>query len=265
MGVNIHITLKEVNTLFPNYNFTELTPTTDGVIDTTYIVANKQKSYILKHFDRDIEAKIDDDKKLLKQLSRSGLNVPLYIDENRGWYLFKRLKGVTPKTVRLCHIQTLARFMAKYHSLTYKQTDKKHFFDHYAIEELLLFTKQNFYRHYKELEVLKYTPKLCDGFIHGDIFIDNTVFEKDKIGVFDFIDGGCGPFAFDIAVAMLSFNPKNRPSYLYRFLDTYNQSAPKKLFLAELTAQLKLAKKLYALLRIGRTHNTKTANKLIFR
>jgi len=54
MGVKTTITLKELNELFPTYHFTELTPTTSGIIDTTYIVHAGTTGYILKKYERDI-------------------------------------------------------------------------------------------------------------------------------------------------------------------------------------------------------------------
>ena len=96
MGVKTAITLDEVNTLFNSYKFTNITPTASGIIDTTYIVSNKEKSYILKKYERDIGLIIERDKILLKELNSLNLNVPLCLDENNGWYLYKILDGVTP-------------------------------------------------------------------------------------------------------------------------------------------------------------------------
>ncbi|MDH4944799.1 phosphotransferase [Sulfurimonas sp. C5] len=263
MGVNIHITLNELQELFPSYNFVNIEATKDGVIDTTYIVTNTQTSYILKHFDRDISSKIQTDKELLTLLKDAELNVPEYIDEKKGWYLFSILKGSSPKVIQLYHIQALARFMAKYHAQTTKINSSTDFIDNYPIKEILSYTKKYFYRHYKELENLQNYSLKTDGFIHGDIFKDNTIFDGEKIGVFDFIDGGSGEFAFDIAVALISFNPKNKSLFTNAFLRTYNQTAPKKLTLDELQAKEPSARQLYALLRIERYKNTQRANELL--
>ncbi len=94
------------------------------------------------------------------------------------------------------------------------------------------------------------------------MFKDNTLFEKNKIAVFDFIDGGLGEFSFDIAVALLSFNPHNRSSHVKSFLQTYNQKAKKKISYEELQKQLKIAAKFYALLRINHDKTTKRAKEL---
>lgn len=264
MGVKHHIALQKLNHLFPSYNFHTLIPTKDGVIDTTYIVATPRSSYILKHFDRDIEQKIVFDKQLLALLSQNKCNTPIYIDENQGWYLLKKLQGKQIKTIQLHHIRSLARFMAHYHSVTCNNCTQKHFFDNHPIETYLKHIKKKFYPYYKKLYPLVYRNNGCDGFIHGDIFIDNTIFDGAKIGVFDFIDGGSGSFSFDVAVALLSFNPKNKKLFFNIFVATYNQHAVKKLTPKEIQAQTKTAKELYALLRLQRG-DIRGAKQLIFR
>jgi len=262
MGVKSPITLKELKALFDNYNFTKLTATKDGVIDTTYIASTDERSYILKRYERDIQQRVAHDSALLHQLS-STLNVPYLIDSKEGWYLYKRLKGSSPKTISYHHIQLLARFMAKLHQRSLYIKERPSFVGSYPIEGILNDTKRSFFAHYKKLEMLKgYNPP-CDGFIHGDIFRDNTIFSESKIGIFDFIDGGCGSFAFDIAVALLDFNKTNKPSYNRLFLRTYNQCSKKRFTLQEIQQSRVVAAKFYGLLRIDNYKNTKKANELI--
>lgn len=175
MGVNIHITLTDLQELFPTYNFIEICPTKDGVIDTTYIVTNTQTSYILKHFDRDISKKIAHDKNLLLHLHQSGLNVPVYVDEKDGWYLFSKLCGVSPKNIQLYHIQALARFMAHYHSLTYKDNTQTGFIENYALKDSLSYVKKNFSPITKSSNLCKTTnQKVTD--LSTEISLRTTLF-----------------------------------------------------------------------------------------
>ena len=113
MGVKTLITLDEINKIFLSYDFISLTPTTSGIIDTTYIISTHHKSYILKKYERDISKKIQKDKQLLNELKLSGLNVPTCIDENKTWFLYEKLKGYTPTNIQIFHIQAVARFLAK--------------------------------------------------------------------------------------------------------------------------------------------------------
>ena len=258
MGVQTAITLQEAQKLFKDFKLKNLQKTTNGVIDTTYLLNN----YVLKRYEREIDSKIQRDKALLRVLYESGLNVPLHIASSKEWHLYSRLKGSVPKTTCYFHIQALARFLASLHTLTCKQHQKKLFLEAYDITKMLNFTKQNYYGYYKKLQSLSSFTQRKDGFIHGDIFKDNTLFEGEKLGVFDFIDGGVGSFSFDIAVTLMAFNPSKRHALTRLFLNTYNQKAPKKVSPQELQKEMKNAAKLYGLLRIDKYKNTQKAKEL---
>jgi len=258
MGVKSIISLEEVKRLFGDFECSSLTPTTDGVIDTTYLL----DGYILKRYERDIQEKIEYDINLLKRLKESNLNVSLALSQSDGWYLYERLEGESPKNIKLFHIQSLARFMAKLHSKTYKQDCGSHFLESYDLDAILSFTKERYFVYFKSLESIKGYKMRSDGFIHGDVFRDNTLFHGSKIALFDFIDGGCGAFVFDIAVALMAFNPNKRYAHTKLFLKTYNQKAPKKIAEKELIESMRVAAKLYALLRIDNYKNITKAKEL---
>jgi homoserine kinase type II len=263
MGVKTEITLDELNRIFGSYKFTRLIPTSSGIIDTTYIVYSDETGYILKKYERDISECIESDIKLLKKLKDSGLNTPLFIEEKNGWHLYEKLQGSEPKNIKIYHIQAAARFLARFHTLTHKHKCDASVLDKDEIKSLLNYTKSNYFGYYKKLESLrKYTAK-NEGLIHGDIFKDNTVFKKDKIGVFDFIDSGCGDFAFDAAVMLIGFDSKNRISYINLFLNTYNSHAPRKISKNEILLNIKFASKLYALKRVHNHKSTTKAKELL--
>jgi len=259
MGVKRALSLQKLQELFPSYSFDILSPTTSGVVDTTYI----SEQYIIKFYERDIQEKIALDADILLHLHSAALNVPRLLEVSDGWHLYERLKGDSPQTIKLFHIQTLARFMAQFHAQKIKHPDD--FLKKYEIQKTLSKIKKYYFRFYKELEPLKEYTMQNDGFIHGDIFIDNTLFNDKKIAVFDFIDGGSGAYIFDIAVALLSFNPNNRPLYTKVFLNTYNQQRAKKIALDELKKTIKIASLFYGILRIETQKGTSRAKKLIFR
>ena len=239
-------------------HFNSLQATSDGVMDTTYIVDN----YILKKYERNLGGRIESDAKLLASLSRAGLSVPRLVDASQGWYLYEKLKGEVPKHIELYHIQALARFIAELHRQTHKRSCSQKFLQEYDIEAIVKFTKKEFYYYFSKLKTIKGYRAKSDGFIHGDIFKDNTVFDTQKIAVFDFIDGGCGEFSFDIAVALISFNPKNKKAFTQLFLNTYNQRAPFKISRKSVEKKIKTASKLYALLRINKYKNPQKAKLL---
>lgn len=265
MGVKTEISLKEVNESFTSFNFTNIYPTSFGIMDTTYILSTKKESYILKKYERNISSAINENIELLKNLKLYGLNVPVYIEGKKELHLYSKLKGSKPNTIKTYHIQALARFMAKMHKITYKKCTDQSFLNKNDIETFLSYTKSNFYVYYKKLESLKSDTMGCDGIIHGDIFIDNTVFDKNKIGVFDFIEASSGSFVFDVAVAILSFNAKkHNPYFINLFLNTYNQKSPKKISKKELLLFLETAKKFYALFGIYIHKNTIRAKNILW-
>lgn len=264
MGVKTKITLKELNQIFSSYNFTKIEPTSDGIVDTTYILSTKDKEYILKKYERDISQKVELDAKLLRDLKSASLNVPICLDAKDGWYIYEKLQGQTPKNISTFHIQSLARFLSSLHRHTHKKEFPTSFLQGYDLRKILNYIKSNHYAYYKKLQHLRGLKMQNDGLIHGDIFKDNTVFNGYKIGVFDFIDAGYGSFVFDAGVALLGFNVKKNHNYrINLFLKTYNQKAPNKLNKKELVDAIAIAEKFYALLRINEYKNTKKAKELL--
>ena len=265
MGIKTHITLQEVQTLFPSFSITSISPTKDGVIDTTYIVTTRHhKEYILKHYERDITTQVLQDASRLSFFASSGLRVPVLEAQKQGWYLYTKLSGEVPRSINTQHIVSLARFMATLHTHSVNMQEEKLFIDNYPLPKILHYTKHNFFAYYKKLQSLQNYTQSNDGFIHGDIFKDNCVFDGNIIGVFDFIDGGGGSFAFDCGVALMAFSPPTRNYYNTQlFVRIYNQKAPKKLSYKELDNAMQEARQLYALLRINHHKSTKKAKALV--
>lgn len=262
MGVKTPLTLTEAQKLFEAYAFKQLVATKEGVIDTTYIVHAQKRSYILKKYERDIQAKIDSDSILLQELNQLGLNVPQLLAKRDVWYLYTKLKGTTPKNTQLRQMQELGRFLRRFHNYSKNRRGPQLFIKNYPLEEILREIKTKHYFYYNKLSSLAKLTQECQGFIHGDIFKDNTLFYKNKLALFDFIDGGCGSFAFELGVVLISFNPQKRKSFTAMLLKSYNQKTPKKIALYELEQEIKNAAKLYALLRIWHHSNTNKAKKL---
>ena len=263
MGVKTPLSLTQAQKLFASYHITALQATQDGVMDTTYIAEAKDGTYIIKKYERDITHKINFDAQLLEKLSRSGLCVPKLLAQNGEWYLYTKLDGKSPKHITLAHMQKLGRFIARMHQVTQKLQTAPHFFTNYPLIQMLREHKAAHFYYYKKLCSLSDEPLCADGFIHGDIFKDNTLFTNTKLAMFDFIDGGSGSFAFELGVVLLSFNPANRKSFSRMLLHSYNQHAPKKLTLQELEENRKKAARLYALLRLHRYKKSKRAKELV--
>jgi homoserine kinase type II len=264
MGVKTTITLEELNKLFPTYGFTDLTPTSSGIIDTTYIVHAGNIGYVIKKYERDIPHKIALDKLLLSELRSAGLNVSLCLDDKNGWYIYEKLEGKHPLSVKSYHIQALGRFMAKMHRQTSKIKCKSNVIIEDEVTQSLNYVKANFFSYYKRFEFLKKFTHNHDAIIHGDIFKDNTIFNGKKIGVIDFIDSSCGTFAYDVAVALVGFDAREHHDYFINlFLKNYNQHAPKKLSKKLVKEKMKTAANFFALKRVHEFKNTKRARELL--
>ena len=258
MGVKTQITLQKVEELFPEFSFKYLIESSSGVQDTTYI----SDLYIIKKYERKIDKKIAQEIRTLQELRKIGLNVSLFLAESKGWYLYEKLRGESPQSIKFFHIQALARTLSKLHRYTKYDKNRDNFLAQYQIKEYLQGSKKKFYFYYKKMQALENYTMPNDGFIHGDLFRDNTLFENEKIALLDFIDGGNGSFVFDMAVSLLSFNPHKKRSFLRLFLNTYNQNALKKVSLQELEKNIAIAAKLYGLLRIIDSKNIIRAQEL---
>ena len=257
MGVKTIITLEKLNTLFTSYNFIKISSTTTGIMDTTYIVFTKQNSYILKHYERDIENKIIKDAKLLDELKSNSLNVSRLLDSYNGWYIYERLLGDEPKNIKTFHIQALARFLSKMHKLTYKKSLDSNFINYQELNMMLTYLKRKNYINYKKFINLKDIGYKNDGIIHGDIFKDNTVFYNSTIGVFDFSDSGDGSFIFDAGITLFGFKISiKKQLYLNLFLNSYNQRAKKRFTKKDLLEAMKIASDFYGLKRVFRYNLT---------
>ena len=257
LGVKTKLTLAQAKELFKEHDITKLIATSSGVIDTTYITDN----HIIKKYERDVDVKKDN--KLLKTLKKASLNVPTCQAQNKEWFLYEKLKGSEPKNIQTYHIVALARFLSKFHTITFKKCDGEKLIQKRETKELLNYTKDSFYLYYKKLELLKNYNSKTDGLIHGDIFKDNTLFDGQKIAVFDFIDSACGSFGFDAGVCLVGFGVYKNNYFINLFLKIYNQKAPKKLSKKVLLYEIDMARRYYALKRINGYKNTKKAKELL--
>jgi homoserine kinase type II len=264
VGVQTKLTLTEANELFSELEFVELLATQDGVMDTTYIAKTTKSTYILKKYERDIPKKITFEARLLLALHQQELNVPLLLHKKKEWYLYTKLSGKSPRHPQLFHLRQLGRFVAKVHQVTQHYNSATDFFDNYALKTILHQQKTKHFYYYKKLFALtQHKKRVLDGFIHGDIFMDNTLFAAQRVALFDFIDGGNGSFAFELGVIALSFNPKRRKSFYRILLLSYNQHAPRKISYDELQKNLQRAAQLYTLLRLNRHNDTTRVKELV--
>jgi len=255
MGVKTTLSLQKAKQLFPTFKIDILKATNSGLVDTTYL----SSYYVLKYYERDID--IQQDTKRLHIIQKYCGCVTTLLDTHQRWYLYNRLHGKHLKKLSFLHVRNLARFMRCYHQLSLEC--EKDFFDTSKVRKILQMIKSRYFYYFKNLEDVVCYQENSDGFIHGDLFLDNILFDKSHIGVIDFVDGGCGSRAFDIAVSFIGTKIAKQPAKMNFFLDVYNQTNTKKITQEEVQTLLPIASHYYALLRIEYFGNTKRSKELL--
>jgi len=249
MGVKTTITLKQVQNYFPQLNVIALTPTLEGITDTTYILHTNMKQYVLKKYENKTQEQIATHLKLLQKLHSCSIDVPQLITNVNGWYVFNYTKGTYLKTINYYSLKQIALMIKKIHQCTKKYYCDRDISERINIKDALKGQKRHYY-FYKKFLPLKSIPKSQDGLIHGDIFWDNILNKGTKISIIDFSDAANGRFSFDLGVTLSSLcSHPNRRHYIDFFLKVYNQNNRFKITKYALLEDLVYAKLFYELLK----------------
>jgi len=225
MGLVTKISLQEAQELFAIFSFTKLTPTTEGIIDTTYIVENSNKKYILKKYENKTPLQLQNHIEFLNRLARHNLNVPQLVAESNLWFLFNYIKGEHPTSITYFNLRQIAINTRKIHNCTRGYYVKRHIFDRINILDALKYQKKDSFYYYKKYLDLKNMQRSVDGLIHGDIFPQNILITNSNIAIIDFIDAADGSLIFDLAVALSSLaKHPNRQHHIENFENFYNQT-----------------------------------------
>ncbi len=252
MGIKTELSLSQAKELFSQIDIISLHPTHHGVFDTTYILKTDSNRYILKRYERADQKQINDEARLLEHLQKSGLNVPTVLYSSKKWHLFTYIEGKIPRITSLQNLQSLGQFLGKMHLHTHKKKANFTPFKKNSFKEDIKKIRLNHPLHAKQFEELLNFNDKHDGLIHGDLFPDNAKLDKNRLGVFDFIEAGNGSFHFDAGITSMSWIAKEKQISKIRleiFLKAYNQYAPYKLTLDELLMQMQYAALAYALQR----------------
>ena len=252
MGVKTPLTLVQVNQLFSNYQFTILNPSISGIIDTTYFLSDGNNHYVIKRFERAKASDIQRERQLLKALAQCHINVPRYLESSENWHLYTRLAGNSPSHPSLPQLKTVARTLAKMHHCTQKMSSTKVILSDKEMQRQRQVVKQKSYYSFHKLKALDLSSRQHSGLIHGDLFLDNILFDADKIGIIDFIDAAQGSLAFDLGVTAMAWTLRGASiGRLKLFLQSYNQMAPLKISFEALRIEVIRASLFYTLNRIN--------------
>ena len=204
-----------------------------GIENTNYLLKSKSNKFILTIFEKRVSQKeIPFFMKLMDQLNNSRINCPKPLKNKNGNYLIRIknktacvvsfLGGKDKKKLNLKNCFDIGKMIACMH-LSSKEIKlyRKNSMDIRNLNPLLnnikfkskkfvnleKFLKNNF----KDIKK-KWPKKLPNGIIHGDLFIDNIFFKKNKLsGIIDFYFAANDYFMYEIAICVnaLCFDKKN--------------------------------------------------------
>ena len=195
-----------------------------GIENTNYLLKSKNKKLILTIFEKRVSNKeIPFFMKLMEALNNSGINCPKPLKNKNGNYLIK-LKGQIACIVSFVegndkiklnskNCFDIGKIIARMHNITKNiGLSRKNSMGIKNLNTLLKsikFKSKKFYNLEKFLTInLKdlrknWPKKLPNGIIHGDLFIDNIFFSKNKLsGIIDFYFAANDYFIYEIAICI---------------------------------------------------------------
>ncbi len=235
MAVYTKINKKDIsyiNKKFENQKFLNFKGIKQGIENTNYLLKSKNNKFILTIFEKRVQKKeIPFFMKLMDQLNDLEIRCPKPLKNRDGKYLFKIknkvacvvsfLDGKDKKNLSLKNCYDIGKTVAQMHSCSKKiRLFRKNSMNIKNLNPLLKsikfkskkfinlekFLKNNF----KEIKN-RWPKKLPNGIIHGDLFIDNIFFKKNKIsGIIDFYFAANDYFMYEIAICInaLCFDKK---------------------------------------------------------
>ena len=205
-----------------------------GIENTNYLLKSKNKKFILTIFEKRVSNKeIPFFMKLMDKLNNSKINCPKPLKNNDGKYLIKLknktacivsfLKGKDKNKLNLENCFEVGKIIAQMHLVTKNiNLSRKNSMGIKNLNPLLKsikFRSNKFGNLEKFLinnlkDIKKNWPKkLPNGIIHGDLFIDNIFFNKNKLsGIIDFYFAANDYFMYEIAICINALCFDNKKS-----------------------------------------------------
>ena len=193
----------EISQLPERYHHLELTPTSDGVSDSVYLLGD---IYVLKYFENISQEVLESEINLLNSLIN--LPVPKIVDSfrvnSRVVVIYSQILGKSIYNPSLDNIRDIGSFLREFHNQSRDiKSNNINLFRKERLLKLILDSKyQPLLDIYRSIDI----ELQDDGIIHGDLFVDNAKFIDDRLsGVYDFSDASIGDFLFDLAVVAISW------------------------------------------------------------
>ena len=236
MAVYTKINKKDISYINKKFNlekFINFQGIKQGIENTNYLLKSKNKKFILTIFEKRVSNKeIPFFLKLMDRLNNSKINCPKPLRTINGNYLIKLknktacivsfLEGKDKKKLNSKNCFEIGKIIAQMHLVTKKiKLFRKNSMGVKNLNPLLKsikFKSKKFNNLDKFLKnnlknIKKNWPKkLPKGIIHGDLFIDNIFFKKNKLsGIIDFYFAANDYLMYEIAICInaLCFDKKN--------------------------------------------------------
>lgn len=272
MSVYTTLTLKEVQDFVAPYGLEviDLIPIQGGIQNTNYFLVCENQQYVLTVFEDMDEQAAGELVPVLQHLGQAGLAVPVPLShsgkaihtlKNKPAQVAPRMMGEHPMPSTVAQAEAIAIAQAKMHvALKDFKLERAFVRDHAywynvaqeikpslnAADKVLLGKLLGLYE-----ALTAVYPDRPRGFIHSDLFRDNTLFEGDQLkGILDFYELNKDEFLFDIAITLNDFCT-NYPEVTLNeekanaFLKAYETVRP-------LTADEKSCLELYLAMAAGR-------------
>ena len=225
--------ISSINNQFEIEKIIDFNGITKGIENTNYLLKTKKNKFILTIFEKRVSNKeIPFFMRLMEILHSSNINCPKPLKNKNGSYLIKLrnktacvvsfLNGKDKIKLNSKNCFAVGKMIAKIHQATKNiKISRK---NSMGIKELGPLLKSIKFKSKKFSNLEKFlTNNLNDikknwplglpkGIIHGDLFIDNIFFKKDKLsGVIDFYFAANDIFMYEIAICInaLCFDQKN--------------------------------------------------------
>jgi homoserine kinase type II len=204
-----------------------------GIENTNYLLKTKKEKFILTIFEKRVSNReIPFFMKLMDSLNQSKISCPKPLKDKNENYLIKLknknacvvsfLKGKDKQILNINNCYQVGKIISQMHSITKKLKFSRK--NSMGIKNLNPLLKSIKFKSKKNSNLEKFLiqnlsnikknwpSKLPSGIIHGDLFIDNIFFNKNKLsGVIDFYFAANDFFMYEIAICInaLCFDKKN--------------------------------------------------------
>jgi homoserine kinase type II len=227
MSVYTPLTLKEVQDFAAPYGLavTDLVPIQGGIQNTNYFLVCEDAQYVLTVFEEMDQQAAGELVPVLQHLGQAGLPVPVPLShsgtaihslKHKPAQIAPRLLGEHPIPSTLAQVEAIAVAQATMHvALQDFKLERGFVRDHAYWYGVAQTVKPNLSAADKVLlgkllglyEALTAVyPDRPRGFIHSDLFRDNTLFEGDQLkGILDFYELNKDELLFDIAITLNDF------------------------------------------------------------